>query len=90
MKNRTIMTVALLLLWAQVGQAKTDVKAATTQLKQNEENAKANLQQYKENADIAAKNINEVKLDKISGSSLTPQGFNNALEKIKQQAGVSS
>lgn len=35
---------------------------------------------------VVGKNIDEVKLDKVSGSSLTPKGFNDALEKIKQQA----
>lgn len=39
---------------------------------------------------VVGKNVNEVKLDKVSGSSLTPMGFNNALEKIKQEAGVTS
>lgn len=37
-------------------------------------------------AAVIGKNINEVHLGKISGSSLTPNGFNNALEKIKAQA----
>lgn len=37
---------------------------------------------------VVGKNINEVKLDKISGSSLTPKGFNDAVEKIKTQAKV--
>lgn len=36
---------------------------------------------------VIGKKINELHLDKISGSSLTPIGFNNALEKIKQEAG---
>lgn len=35
---------------------------------------------------VIGKNINEVKLDKVSGSSLTSIGFNNALEKIKSEA----
>lgn len=35
---------------------------------------------------VLGKNINEVKLDKVSGSSLTGKGFNEALEKIKSQA----
>lgn len=35
---------------------------------------------------VVGKKIAEVKLDKISGSSLTPKGFNAALEKIKAQA----
>lgn len=35
---------------------------------------------------VVGKNIDTVKLTKVSGSSLTPNGFNDALEKIKQQA----
>lgn len=39
---------------------------------------------------VIGKKISEVKLGKVSGSSLTPMGFNDAVEKIKQQAGQSS
>lgn len=35
---------------------------------------------------VIGKNINEIKLNKISGSSLTPKGFNDAINKIKEQA----
>ncbi len=35
---------------------------------------------------VVGKNIASVKLDKVSGSSLTPAGFNDALAKIKAQA----
>ena len=35
---------------------------------------------------VIGKNIDEVTLDVVSGSSLTPQGFNDALAKIKTQA----
>lgn len=35
---------------------------------------------------VIGKNIDEVQLDKVSGSSLTPKGFNDAVAKIKQQA----
>ncbi|HRN96385.1 MAG TPA: hypothetical protein PLD54_02990 [Candidatus Levybacteria bacterium] len=35
---------------------------------------------------IVGKNIDEVALTKVSGSSLTPIGFKDALEKIKAQA----
>jgi len=41
----------------------------------------ANFKQY-----VVGKKIDEVKLDKVSGSSLTPKGFNDALNKIKAQA----
>lgn len=35
---------------------------------------------------VVGKNINEVNLTKVSGSSLTPMGFNDALAKIIDQA----
>ena len=35
---------------------------------------------------VVGKNIDEVELTKIAGSSLTPIGFTDALEKIKAQA----
>lgn len=35
---------------------------------------------------IIGKNIDEVSLTKVAGSSLTPQGFTDALEQIKAQA----
>lgn len=41
----------------------------------------ANFKQY-----VVGKNIDEVQLDKVSGASLTPKGFNDALTKIKAQA----
>lgn len=37
-------------------------------------------------SEVVGKNINEVELGKISGSSLTPIGFNAAVEEIKTQA----
>lgn len=40
-----------------------------------------NFKQY-----VIGKDINDLKLSKVAGSSLTPQGFNDALEKIKTQA----
>lgn len=42
---------------------------------------KENFKQF-----VIGKNIDEVKLDKVAGSSLSPQGFNDALEKIKSGA----
>lgn len=36
---------------------------------------------------VVGKNIDEIALTKVSGSSLTPKGFNDALEKIKVEAG---
>jgi hypothetical protein len=44
------------------------------------------IENYKDK--VIGKNINRIKLKKIAGSSLTPQGFNDALKKIKSQAGV--
>jgi len=35
---------------------------------------------------IIGKNIADVSLSRVSGSSLTSQGFNDALEQIKKQA----
>lgn len=37
-------------------------------------------------AQVIGKNIDEIELTKVSGSSLTPKGFNEALEEIKIQA----
>ncbi len=36
-------------------------------------------------AQVIGKKITEVKLDKVSGSSLTPKGFNDAIQKIITQ-----
>ena len=35
---------------------------------------------------VVGKSIQDLKLDKVAGSSLTPKGFNDALEKIKAGA----
>ncbi|HVU06704.1 MAG TPA: hypothetical protein VHC46_09805 [Thermodesulfobacteriota bacterium] len=35
---------------------------------------------------VVGKNIDTVKLDKVSGSSLTPKGFNSAVTEIKAEA----
>lgn len=37
---------------------------------------------------VTGKNIDEVNLAHVSGSSLTPKGFNDAIEKIKADAKV--
>lgn len=37
---------------------------------------------------VIGKSLNDLKLSKVSGSSLTPRGFNDAVEKIKSQAKV--
>ncbi len=38
---------------------------------------------------VVGQNIADLKLDKVSGSSLTPKGFNDAVEQIKAEAKVS-
>lgn len=35
---------------------------------------------------VVGKKLDEIKISKVSGSSLTPKGFTDALEKIKSQA----
>lgn len=35
---------------------------------------------------VVGKNIDEVDLSRVSGSSLTPRGFNDALDQIRQKA----
>jgi len=35
---------------------------------------------------VVGKKIDDLKLDKVSGSSLSPKGFNDAVEKIKAEA----
>lgn len=37
---------------------------------------------------VVGKNIDEVQLDKVSGSSLTPKGFNDSIEQIKMDAAL--
>lgn len=39
-------------------------------------------------SEVVGKNIDEISLDKVGGSSLTPKGFMDALEDIKSQASV--
>lgn len=39
---------------------------------------------------VVGKNIDDVQLSKISGASLTPNGFNDALNAIKSQAEITS
>jgi hypothetical protein len=35
---------------------------------------------------VVGKSVDSINLDKVSGSSLTPKGFNDALDQIKSQA----
>lgn len=39
---------------------------------------------------VVGKNIDQVNVGKVSGSSLTPKGFNDAVSKIKAQAAVAA
>lgn len=61
--------------------SQVEVKATRPISKTRQEDFESN---YKES--VIGKNISELSLGKISGSSLTPKGFNNALEKIKAEA----
>ncbi|KXK09170.1 MAG: hypothetical protein UZ21_OP11001000228 [Microgenomates bacterium OLB22] len=38
---------------------------------------------------VVGKSIDELKLDVVNGSSLTPKGFEDALQKIKTEAAAS-
>jgi uncharacterized protein with FMN-binding domain len=38
--------------------------------------------------EVVGKKINEITLDRVAGSSLTPIGFNNALEQIADEAKI--
>lgn len=60
MKTARYLALLPLLTLTLNASAKTDVKAALSALKTNEDNAKANHKQYDENAEIASKNIVEV------------------------------
>jgi hypothetical protein len=39
-------------------------------------------------AEVVGKSLNELKVSKVAGSSLTSGGFNDAVDKIKADAGV--
>ncbi len=41
-------------------------------------------------SEVVGKSVDDVELTTVSGSSLTPQGFNDALGQIKQQAKTTS
>lgn len=58
-----------------------EVKAENPISKKMQEDFAAN---YK--TQVVGKSLSAVKLEKVSGSSLTPKGFNDAIEKIKAQA----
>lgn len=58
-----------------------EVQATRPTSKEKQEDFAANYKPM-----VIGKNIDEVVLTKVSGSSLTPKGFNDALEKIKAEA----
>lgn len=41
-------------------------------------------------SEVVGRNVDDVELTTVSGSSLTPQGFNDAIDQIKQQAKTTS
>lgn len=63
----------------------TDTNVTTSE---NSPQAASYQQQFKDNYRpfVVGKNINDITLSRISGSSLTPQGFNEAVDAIKSQA----
>jgi len=56
---------------------------ATGESQQHQEEFKSGI-----SAIVVGKKVNEVKVSRVSGSSLTSTGFNNALETIKSEAKV--
>ncbi len=63
--------------------AKVDPKAVNPTSLRFQEIFRDNFKQF-----VVGRKISEVQLGKVSGSSLTPEGFNDALSKIKLQAKV--
>lgn len=61
--------------------SEVEVKATRPISKTRQTDFKEN---YKEQ--VIGKNIDDVLLTKVSGSSLSPKGFNDALNQVKQQA----
>jgi hypothetical protein len=57
------------------------VEATRPESKERQEDFAAN---YK--TQVVGKNLAELQLSKVSGSSLSPKGFNDAVEKIKAEA----
>ncbi len=64
-----------------VTDASVDVKATHEVSKKFQLDFSGNIK-----ASVVGKNINDLQVSKVSGASLTPLGFNEALEKIKGQA----
>lgn len=76
------VTVTLSLKDGVVTDSSTTFAAAQAhESKQYQSQFSSGYKQY-----VVGKNIDEVSLSRVSGSSLTPKGFNAALEQIKTQA----
>lgn len=60
----------------------------TTEVRATDATSKRLQQEFADNYKqmVVGKSIDEVNLTKVSGSSLTPKGFNDALTKIKTEA----
>lgn len=73
--------VTLTISGGVVTSSEVEVKATRPMSKTRQTDFKDN---YK--AQVEGKNIDEIVLTKVSGSSLSPKGFNDAVEQIKQEA----
>ena len=77
------VTVSLTIKGDVVTDASSSVNAKGGASKSYQEIFAANFKQY-----VVGKNIDNIVLTKVSGSSITPVGFNDALAKIKVQAKI--
>jgi uncharacterized protein with FMN-binding domain len=73
--------VTLTLKNGLITDAAMEVQANRSESRQYQEVVAANFKPL-----VIGKKIDDVKLSKVSGSSLTPKGFNDAVVKIKTQA----
>lgn len=73
--------VTVVLVDGVITESQVEVKATRPISKTKQEDFAANYQEQ-----VVGRNIEEVELTKVSGSSLTPKGFNDALEQIRLQA----
>lgn len=76
-------SVTLTLAGGIVRDTSVIVESATPTSVQFQQEFADNYEQF-----VVGKNIDELKLNKVAGSSLTPIGFNDAVEKIKAQAAL--
>lgn len=73
--------VSLTLKDGVVESVEVELMATSPTSKSMQEDFAANYE-----SEVVGKSIDEINLGKISGSSLTPKGFNDAIEQIKNQA----